>query len=141
MGDDFVRGGFPFVDVANGGSVSGMISGVAKVLDMVPADVKVIPGHGPLSTPADLRKFLDMLRDTRALVSEAAQQGRTSDQMKKDHILSKYESLGTRFIKTDVWIDLLYSDVTHKSTELDYMNHGHANEHVDTSAETNAIAH
>jgi Zn-dependent hydrolases, including glyoxylases len=141
MGDDFVTGGFPFVDVANGGSVSGMISGVAKVLDMVPADVKVIPGHGPLSTPTDVRKFLDMLRDTRALVSEAAQQGRTSDQMKKDHILSKYESLGTGFIKTDVWIDLLYSDVTHQSTELNYMNHGHANEHVDTSAETNAIAH
>jgi cyclase len=141
MGDDFVTNGFPFVDVANGGSVSGMISGVAKVLDMVPADVKVIPGHGPLSTPTDVRKFLDMLRETRALVSAAAQRGGTPDQMKKDHILSKYESLGNRFIGTDAWIDLLYSDVTHNSTELHYRNHGHANEHIDTSAATNAIAH
>ena len=83
----------------------------------------------------------EKLRDTRALVSEAAQQGRTSDQMKKDHILSKYESLGNRFIGTDAWIDLLYSDVTHNSTELHYRNHGHANEHVDTSTGTNAAAH
>ena len=110
-----------------------MISGVAKVLDMVPADVKVIPGHGPLSTPTDVRKFLDMLRETRALVSAAAQRGGTPDQMKKDHILSKYESLGNRFIGTDAWIDLLYSDVTHNNTELHYRNHGHANEHSDTA--------
>jgi len=32
MGDDFVTYGFPFVDIENGGSVSGMVAGVEKVL-------------------------------------------------------------------------------------------------------------
>src|SRR5271165_3518558 len=41
MGDDFVTYGFPFIDLASGGSVEGMIAGVEKVLSMTPPDVKV----------------------------------------------------------------------------------------------------
>ncbi len=129
MGDDFVTYGFPFVDVRAGGSVSGMIAGVDKVLGMVPADVKIIPGHGPISTPADVRAYLDMLRDTRALVAAAVRDGKTPAQMKEAHILAKYESLGKGFIKTDGWIDVLYADVTQKKEgSLHYENHGHADE-------------
>src|SRR5262245_62099178 len=56
MGDDFVTYGFPFVDIHNGGSVSGMIAGCEKVLGMTSAETKFIPGHGPISGPADLKK-------------------------------------------------------------------------------------
>jgi cyclase len=129
MGDDFVTYGFPFVDVASGGSVGGMITGLERVLDMVPADVKIIPGHGPLSTPAEVRKFLDMLKETRALVAHAAQQGETLDQMKKERLLAKYDDLSKGFIKTDAWIELLYAEVTHKKTAaMPYQNHGHRDE-------------
>src|SRR5438477_7718296 len=68
MGDDFVTYGYPFVDIENGGSVSGMIAGCEKVLASVPADAKFIPGHGPLSTADDVRVFITMLKDTRAAV-------------------------------------------------------------------------
>src|SRR6266481_1617418 len=123
MGDDFVTYGFPFVDVGSGGSVSGMIAGCEKVLSMTSPDVKIIPGHGPLSGPTDLKKFIDMLKDTRSLVAEAAKEGKTTEQMKKDHLLAKYDDLGKGFIKTDAWIDLLYAEVTHKTTGS-YKNHG-----------------
>jgi glyoxylase-like metal-dependent hydrolase (beta-lactamase superfamily II) len=129
MGDDFVTYGFPFVDTKAGGSVSGMIANVEKVLGMVSADVKIIPGHGPLCTPEDARKFVDMLKETRALVADAIKQGKTTDQMKKDHILAKYEDLGKGSIKTDAWIDILYADVTHKTSEsAQYIPHGHFGE-------------
>jgi glyoxylase-like metal-dependent hydrolase (beta-lactamase superfamily II) len=129
MGDDFVTYGFPFVDVANGGTVGGMIAAVEKVLGMVPADVKVIPGHGPLSTPADVRRFVDMLKDTRALVEQAVRQGKTPAQMKQDRLLAKYEDLGKGFIKPDAWIDTLYAEIVPKPTGLrNYQNHGHAGE-------------
>jgi cyclase len=129
MGDDFVTYGFPFVDVRSGGSVSGMIAGVEKVLTMVPPDVKVIPGHGSLCTPDDVRKFVQMLKDTRGLVAEAARQGKTAAQMKQDHLLRKYEDLGKGFIKTDAWIDLLYAEATQKpDSSATYQNHGHADE-------------
>ena len=124
MGDDFVTYGFPFVDVASGGSVRGMIEGLETVLAMVPPDVKVIPGHGPISTPADVRNFIVMLKDTRALVADAAQRGKSLDEMKKDRLLAKYEDLGNGFIKTDAWIELLHAELTQKTTSQ-YQSHGH----------------
>lgn len=114
MGDDFVTYGFPFVDTANGGSVSGMIACVEKVLAMVDANAKIIPGHGPLSTPADLRKFLVALRETRKAVADALAAGKTPDEMKREGLLAKYESLGSGFIKTDAWIDTLLADLRRK---------------------------
>ena len=129
MGDDFVTYGFPFVDVKSGGSVSGMIAGVEKVLTMISDDVKVIPGHGPLSGPADVRKYVDMLKDTRGLVADALKRGKTAAQMKQDHLLTKYEDLGKGFIKTDAWIDLLCDDVAHNNAGApEYQNHGQADE-------------
>src|SRR5580704_1706607 len=55
MGDDFVTYGFPFIDVESGGSINGMIDAVALVISLLPPDVKVIPGHGPVSTLGDVR--------------------------------------------------------------------------------------
>ena len=59
MGDDFVTYGFPFIDVESGGSINGMIDAVAQVIAQLPPDVKVIPGHGPVSTLDDMRAYRD----------------------------------------------------------------------------------
>src|SRR5664279_5472123 len=64
MGDDFVRYGFPFIDVTSGGSVQGMIAAMEKVSSQLPADVKVIPGHGEVSNLDDVRAFVKMLKET-----------------------------------------------------------------------------
>jgi len=100
MGDDFVTYGFPFVDTQSGGSVVGMVENVEKAMAQLPEDVKVIPGHGALSTRADVKKFTDMLRDCIRLVSEAKKAGKTIEQMKSENVLAKYDALGKGFIKT-----------------------------------------
>jgi len=129
MGDDFVTYGFPFVDVENGGSVSGMIAGDEKVLSMVPADAKFIPGHGNLCTADDVRKFIALLKDTRAIVAADVKKGMTAAQMKEKKVLDAYDKqYGQGFIKTNDWIDALYDDVTHSKEGAHYHNHGHANE-------------
>ncbi len=114
MGDDFVTYGFPFVDTGSGGSISGMIAGLEKALAMLPPDVRVIPGHGPISTPDDVRKFIAMMKDTRTLVANALQAGQSAEDMKKANVLAKYADLGKGFIKTDVWIDQLCADVKNR---------------------------
>jgi cyclase len=130
MGDDFVTYGFPFVDIDNGGSVSGMVAGCEKVLAMVPADANFIPGHGPISSADDVRKFIQLLKDTRAVVAAAVAKKQTPAQMKAAKILAKWEDpYGKGFIKTEVWIDTLYDDVTHSKTGGEhYRPHGHAGE-------------
>jgi hypothetical protein len=97
-----------------------MIAGCEKVLAMTSPEVKFIPGHGPMSSPAGLRKFVDMLKSTRSLVAQALKDGKTVDQMKKDNLLEKYEEdYGNGFIKADVWIDVLYADLQPKPVSGD----------------------
>ena len=114
MGDNFVTYGFPIVDTENGGSVSGMIAGDEKVLSMAPADAKFIPGHGPLSTADDVRRFIQLLKDTRQIVADAMNKKMTLEEMKQKKILAKYDQYGTGNVNTDTWIETLYADVTGK---------------------------
>jgi len=91
MGDDFVRYGFPFIDVGSGGSVQGMIAAMEKAAALLPSDVKVIPGHGALSTLDDVREFVKMLKETSAVVEKALKDHKTLDQMKQEKILAPWE--------------------------------------------------
>jgi cyclase len=112
MGDDFVRYGFPFIDVAAGGSVQGMISAVEKALTMLPPDVKVIPGHGALSNLDDVRAFVKMLKETSAVVQQAIDRHQTLEQMKQAKILAPWERFSGSFINTDAFIETLYNSLT-----------------------------
>ena len=113
MGDDFVRYGFPFIDVASGGSVQGMIAACEKVIPQLPPDVKVIPGHGAISNLDDVREYIKMLKETSAVVEQQIQAKKTLDQMKKDHILSAWEKkYSNDFISADAFIETLYNSLT-----------------------------
>jgi glyoxylase-like metal-dependent hydrolase (beta-lactamase superfamily II) len=107
MGDDFFNGLFPFVDQENGGSVRGLIANLDKVIGMMPADAKVIPGHGALSDKAGLTKFRDVVRATLNVVEQGVAAGKTAEQLKAEKVLAEWDSWGQGFIKTDVWIDTL----------------------------------
>jgi cyclase len=113
MGDDFVTYGFPFIDLQSGGGVRGMVAAVEKVMATVPADARIIPGHGPLSTVADMKPFVTMLKDSMARVQKGIDEGKTVDQLKKENVLAGYESWGGpgKFVTTDKFIDTLYKDL------------------------------
>ncbi len=119
MGDDFVRYGFPFIDVASGGSVQGIIAACEKVAAELPADVKVIPGHGALSNMDDVRAFTKMLKETSAVVQKALDQHKTLDQMKQTKILAPWDKFSGSFINSDAFIETLYNSLTgHKGEFL-----------------------
>ena len=111
MGDDFFAGRFPFVDVENGGSVEGLERNVSEIIEKAAADVKIIPGHGPLSTLADLRAFRDVLRETIALVRARLSAGRTLEQAKAEGLPEKFKEWGSGFINTEQWIELVYKSL------------------------------
>ncbi len=121
MGDDFVTYGFPFVDLASGGSVEGMIAAVEKVIATAPAGAKIIPGHGALATVADMQPYLTMLKETMAKVQAGMQQGKSLEQLQKEKVLAGYEKWSGDFISTDKWIETIYHDLTDKKGE--YVKH------------------
>jgi cyclase len=108
MGDHFFNGAFPFIDLASGGDVDGYIRNVADVLGKLPPDAKIIPGHGPLAAPADLKAFHQMLVETTGIVRARKKAGRTLDQSKAEGLPAQWKSWGEGFIKTDVWIETIY---------------------------------
>ena len=121
MGDDFVRYGFPFIDVASGGSVQGMIDAMEKATAQLPADVKVIPGHGALSNLDDVRAFTKMLKETSSTVQKAIDGHKTLDQMKQEKILAPWEKWKNGFVNEDAFIETLYNSLTgHKG---EFMKH------------------
>src|ERR1700747_3398651 len=112
MGDDFVRYGFPFIDVNSGGSVQGMIAAMEKVSGELPADVKVIPGHGALSNLDDVRAFTKMLKETSAGAQKALDAHKTVDGMKQERILAPWAKWSNDFVSQDVFIETIYNSLT-----------------------------
>jgi glyoxylase-like metal-dependent hydrolase (beta-lactamase superfamily II) len=107
-GDQFVVDSFPFVDVASGGSLEGYVRNVERVLQTLPPNVKIIPGHGPLAGREDLERFATMLRETVNLVRTRREAGKTLEQVKAEGVPEQYKSWGAGFIKTDFWLETVY---------------------------------
>jgi cyclase len=108
MGDHFFNGRFPFVDTESGGDPVQFAANVKSVLDRIGDDYKVIPGHGPLASKADLAAFHAMLTETMQIVSAAKKAGKSLEQAQKAGLPEKYKTWGEGFIKTDVWIETIY---------------------------------
>jgi len=122
MGDDFVRYGFPFIDVSSGGSVQGMIAAMEKATAQLPADVKVIPGHGALSNLDDVRAFTKMLKETAAVVQKALDAHKTLEQMRQEKILEPWrEKWAGQFVNADAFMETLYNSLT--GTKGEFLKH------------------
>jgi len=80
-GDMFVRYGLPFIDQNNGGSLDGMIDALWEIASLINEDTLIIPGHGQVSSRADLLAYRDMLVVIRGNLVRAKVQGLTPAQM------------------------------------------------------------
>ena len=114
MGDDFFAGSFPFVDLESGGSVQGLTKNVGEILTKLPPGVKLIPGHGPISTADDLKAYHRMLVETTEIVRKKMAAKKTLEQIKQEGLPDEWKSWGAGFIKTDVWLELVYRSLSQK---------------------------
>ena len=112
MGDDFFAGRFPFVDFESGGSVEGLIKNIAEIIPKLPPGAKLIPGHGKLSTAEDLKAFHRMLLETTDIVRKKTAAKKTLDQIKKEGLPEEWKPWGTGFIKTDMWLEIIYRSLS-----------------------------
>jgi cyclase len=111
MGDDFFKDRFPFVDLGSGGSVQGMTAGVEKVLAQIPANAKVIPGHGDLSDVEGLKKFHRMLVETAAIVQKQLKAGKNLEQIQTAGLPPEWKEWGSGFITTKLWLETIYNSL------------------------------
>jgi cyclase len=114
MGDDFFNSRFPVVDLENGGDVEGMTKNVGDIVSKLPADVKIIPGHGALSDLAGLRTFHRMLVETTEIVRKKMKAHKTLAQIKTEGVPEEWKSWGAGYIKTEMWLELVYLSLSAK---------------------------
>ena len=76
-GDIFTNGHYPNIDFANGGNIKGMIAGAQTYLKLANDKTKIVPGHGPLATKADLAAYLTMLTTARDRMAKLVKDGKS----------------------------------------------------------------
>lgn len=81
MGDVFFNGRYPLVDLSSGGSFPGVIDAVNAALRYANDSTRIIPGHGPLATRADLVKYRDMLSTIRDRVAALIREGKSREEV------------------------------------------------------------
>jgi cyclase len=111
LGDLFFNQRFPFVDLGSGGSVEGLLKNIDAILGMLPADTRIIPGHGALATKADLETYRAMLAETVALVKKAIADGRTVNDLKAQGVPERWKSWGSGFINEGRWLEISYNSL------------------------------
>ena len=114
MGDMFFNGLFPFLDVDNGGDIENWVRNLDIVLAGIPGDTKIIPGHGPLTDPAGLKAFRDMLADAASLVKERIAAGKNLDEIKAEGLPERFEPWMKGFLPAPQWLELVYRSLTKK---------------------------
>ena len=112
MGDMFFAKRFPFVDLDSGGDVEGLIKNVKAVIDRLPGDATIIPGHGPVSTLGGLKEYHDMLVATTAIVRKRLAAGKKLDQILEEGLPYQWKSWNWEFITTERWLECIYSSLT-----------------------------
>lgn len=77
VGDYFRSTGYPYVDLNNGGSLEGLLAGLAETIARAGPKTKIIPGHGPIMNRAALVAQRDMVLTVRDRVAALISQGKS----------------------------------------------------------------
>lgn len=88
-GDLMMNGlGFPFIDTNSGGNAQHLVDTLGELIKVTNPQTKVIPGHGPVGTQADLIAWRDMIAQSIELVRARKASGQTIEAVLADNPLA-----------------------------------------------------
>ncbi len=112
MGDTLFNGMYPFIDVSAGGRIDGMIAAADRVLKVAGDKTRLIAGHGPVATKADLQIYRDMLAQVRDRIATLKAEGKTDEQIVAAKPTADLdEKWGGGFMKPDIWVGLVIASM------------------------------
>ncbi len=113
--DTFFNKLYPFIDSSSGGSAAGVVANADRVLKMARDDTKIIPGHGPLATKADLKAFRDMLATVSGRIQKQVKSGRSLAQVIDSKPTAEFdEAWGKGFLNPQRFVEMLYKGMQKK---------------------------
>lgn len=112
MGDTYFSGRYPFVDLASGGSINGIIEAAEQVIALADDQTRIIPGHGGLSNRAELMTYRDVLVAMRDKIQAMVHSGMSKDAVIAAKPTQDYDAeWGAGFMKPDQWVGIVYDSL------------------------------
>ena len=115
---DYYRGiGYPFADLKRGGSLQGILDGLAFTISLAGPRTKIIPGHGPVTDRGGLIEQRDLILSVRDKVAAQVNQDRTLEEILAAKPTAEFDAKGrgdssaAAFVTGDEFVTWLYKEV------------------------------
>lgn len=92
-----------------------MIKAIDRILELVNEDTKLIPGHGPLASLAELWKYRQMLQTVGERICVMVEEGKSKAEVIATKPTRKFdEEWGGGFLRPDQWAGIVYDGMVKK---------------------------
>ncbi len=118
---DIFTNRYPFIDVANGGSVKGLIDALNNMLAIIIPNINqqggtyVIPGHGRITDEYEVVNYRDMLTIIYERIEDAVARGLSLEELKAARLSREYDLLygsDSGFWTTEQFIETIYAELS-----------------------------
>ena len=92
IGDFYRNFGYPYIDIANGGSLKGMLEGLDALMKLADANTRLVPGHGTIINRTDLVPYRDMIVAVQAKVQQLIAQGKTQQEVLAAKVTAPFDA-------------------------------------------------
>jgi glyoxylase-like metal-dependent hydrolase (beta-lactamase superfamily II) len=111
-GDFYRSAGYPNIDRANGGTLSGMLQGFNAVIDLAGPNTRIVPGHGGIVDEKAVMAHRDMTIALRDRVAPLVAKGQTLEQILATKPTATFDaSVAEPGTTGDRFIGQLYADL------------------------------
>jgi glyoxylase-like metal-dependent hydrolase (beta-lactamase superfamily II) len=108
MGDIHFNYMYPFIDASSGGTPEGVIAAVDRALALAGERTRIIPGHGPLASKADLQAYRTMLATVLERIKAQVAAGKRVQDIVDAKPTREFDAKwGGGFINPDTWVKML----------------------------------
>jgi len=117
-GDLFSTTSYPVIDAEKGGSFTGVLAGLNRIIDLtIPKDwqeggTMVIPGHGRIADEADVVEYRDMITIVRDRIQDMIKRGMTLEQVKAAKPTVDYD--GRYGATTGAWTTAMFIEAAYR---------------------------
>lgn len=116
VGDVYFNRMYPYIDVNAGGNLDGFVSALDRALAIANDDTRIIPGHGPLSNIAELKRYRDTLSLLNQRIDKLVDSGKSREEVIAAKPTAEYDAEWAKAFPPDLWVGLVYDGITRAET-------------------------
>jgi cyclase len=113
IGDFYRNYGYPYIDINNGGSLKGMLTGLDLTMKSADASTTIVPGHGTLIKRDDIIPYRDMILGVQDAVQKMIAQGKTLQDVLAAKVTAPYDvkTAGGTGSSTERFVTAVYQEL------------------------------